>query len=507
MKIYNTLTKKKEEFKPLKQDKVKIYFCGPTVYNYAHIWNLKTYTWNDIVVRTLKFLGYPVETTMNITDIDDKTIRDSIKSWESLKDFTEKYSKIFFDDLKKLNIQKADNVEAISNIIPEMVRMINTMLRRGFAYIWEDNSIYFKISKFPKYWKLANIDLKGLKESARVDNDEYDKETAWDFVLWKAYNPENDWENFWEEEFECAPFSIKGSCLKDWGIIKLKWRPGWHIECSACAMKHFWPQIDIHMWGVDLIFPHHQNEIAQTEACTRKTFSKYWVHHWHLMVDWKKMSKSLWNFYTLKDLEEKFSNIDKNLLYRAIRLNFINWKYRDSIYFSFDKLEANFNTLKKIDETLKTVSRNIVIFSQPHLSPLLKGEGISREFRENMQWLMQDFIASLEDDFNISEALALLYSFNKFVNSGIVKKEFSREELESILDMYEQLDQVFGIMDFSVLEEKQNKIPAEISELFEKRQDAKKNKDFETADKIRDELKEKWYKIIDAREGSRVEMI
>lgn len=487
MKIYNTLTKKKEEFKPLKQDKVKVYFCGPTVYNYAHIGNLKTYTGNDIVVRSLKFLGYPVETTMNITDIDDKTIRDSKIAWESLENFTQKYSDAFFEDIQKLNIHPADNIESISNIIPEMVRMINTMLRRGFAYIWEDNSIYFKISKSPKYWKLANIDLKGLKESARIDNDEYEKEQASDFVLWKAYNKENDWENFWEEEFE------------NWDEkVILKWRPGWHIECSACAMKHFWPQIDIHMWWVDLIFPHHQNEIAQTEACTRKTFSKYWVHHWHLMVDWKKMSKSLNNFYTLRDLEEKFSDIPKSILYRAIRLNFINCKYREWVDLSFEKLKTNITTISKIDETLKTVSRNIKITEE---------KWVSREFREDMQWVMQEFITSLEDDFNIPEALALFYSFGKYVNSWIVEKKFSREELESILDMYEQLDQVLAIIDFSVLEEKEENIPEEITDLFKKRQEAKKSKDFGTADKIRDELLEKWYKIIDAREGSRVERV
>jgi len=517
MKFFNTLTKKKEEFKPLKQDLVKIYFCGPTVYNYAHIWNLKTYTWNDIVVRTLKFLWYNVETTMNITDIDDKTIRDSQKSWENLKDFTQKYTKIFFEDLKKLNIKKADNTEKISNVIPEMVRMINTMLRRWFAYIGEDKSIYFKISKFPKYWKLANIDLKWLKENARINNDEYDKENFWDFVLWKAYNPENDWENFWEEEFELSP-TTQPSPLQEEGVkksplleerarVRLKWRPGWHIECSACAMKHFWPQIDIHMWGVDLIFPHHQNEIAQTESCTRKTFSKYWIHHWHLMVDWKKMSKSLWNFYTLKDLEEKFLSqslpskegiITPSILYRAIRLNFINCKYRDSVNFSFEKLETNFEIIKKIDETLKNIQRNI---------ELVEEKWISREFRENMQGLMQDFIQALEDDFNIPEALALFYSFGKFVNSWISEKKFSKEELNSILDMYKQFNEVFAIMDFSVLEENEKEIPEEILKLFEKRNNAKKEKDFETADKIRDELLEKWYKIIDAREGTRIEKI
>lgn len=494
MQIYNTLTREREEFKSLKDNAVKIYYCGPTVYNFAHIGNLKTYTGNDIIVRAMKFLWYPVQTTMNITDIDDKTIRDSLATWEDLKSFTQKYTKEFFSDLEKLNIIPADNIEPISNVIPEMVRMINTMLKRGFAYLSTDGSIYFKIKKFNKYWKLANLDLGSLKESVRIDNDEYDKDSASDFALWKAYSEEKDWENFWEEEFEI-----------DWKSQKVKWRPGWHIECSACAMKHFGPQIDIHMWGVDLIFPHHQNELAQTEACTRKTFSKYWVHHWHLMVDGKKMSKSLWNFYTLRDLEEKFSNVTKEILYSAIRLNFINCKYRDSVDLSFDKLEANFTTVKRINETIKNVARNIVPLS-------FKGEGlgvrgISREFREDMQWVMQDFIMCLEDDFNMPEALALLFSFQKYVNSWIDEKKFSVEELESIIDMYQQLDEVFWIIDWSVLKEDEEQIPDNITELFKKRNAAKSQKDFALSDKLRDELLEWGWKIIDSREGSRVERI
>ncbi len=493
LKIFNTLSREKEEFKSLKDNIVKVYYCGPTVYNFAHIGNLKTYTGNDVIVRAMKFLWYPVVTTMNITDIEDKIIKTAAENGEKLKDFTQRYTEEFLSDIKKLNIIKADNIEPISNVIPEMVRMINTMLKRGFAYE-ADGSIYFEVKKFKKYWKLAHLDFDGMKESVRVDNDEYDKESAADFALWKWWKDE-DWENFWEEKF-----------MVDGKEKIVKWRPGWHIECSACAMKHFWPQIDIHMWGVDLIFPHHQNEIAQTESCTRKTFSKYWVHHWHLMVDGKKMSKSLWNFYTLRDLEEKFIDIPKNVLYSAIRLNFINCKYRDSVDLSFDKLEANFTTITRINETIKNVVRNIN-------SPLLGGDawkaegGISREFREDMQWLMQDFIAKLEDDFNMPEALALLFSFNKYVNAGIAEKKLSKEELESVIDMYEQLDEVFWIIDWSVLEEKEDEIPEEISKLFEQRNIAKSEKNFETADTLRDELLEKGYKIIDSREGSRVEKI
>ncbi|MCD5380571.1 cysteine--tRNA ligase [Candidatus Gracilibacteria bacterium] len=505
MQIYNTLTREKEEFKSLKDNAVKIYYCGPTVYNYAHIGNLKTYTGNDVIVRAMKFLGYPVQTTMNITDIDDKTIRDSIAAGEDLKSFTEKYTKEFLSDIEKLNIQRADNIEPISNVIPEMVRMINTMLKRGFAYLSEDGSIYYKIKAFKKYGKLANLDMDSLKEAARTDNDEYEKDSASDFALWKAYDNEKDGENFWEETF-----------IIDGKEQKVKGRPGWHIECSACAMKHFGPQIDIHMGGVDLIFPHHQNEIAQTEACTRKTFSKYWVHHGHLMVDGKKMSKSLGNFYTLRDLEEKFcphsvspkgreeaavlgDKVSLTVLYSAIRLNFINCKYRDSVDLSFEKLEANFTTIKRINETIKNVSRNINIEN--------KNIGISREYREDMQGVMQDFIACLEDDFNMPEALALLFSFQKYVNSGIDGQKFSKEELESIIDMYEQLDEVFGIIDWSVLEESEEEIPENIAKLFEKRNTAKSEKDFELSDKLRDELLEGGWKIIDSREGSRVEKV
>ena len=490
MKIYNTASRKIEEFKSLKQDKVKVYFCGPTVYNYAHIWNLRTFVFEDVVVRILRFLWYEVETTMNLTDVDDKTIRDSQKQWEKLKDFTQKYTKIFLNDLEKLQIQKADNIIPVTSLIPQMVRMINTMLRRWYAYISDDGSIYYKVSKFKNYWKFANLDLENLKSSVRIDNDEYDKEKVWDFVLWKAWKKE-DWDNYWEEEFELS---------SDEKII-LKWRPGWHIECSACNMSVFWPQIDLHMWGQDLIFPHHQNEIAQTESCTRKTFSKYWMHSAHLMVNWKKMSKSLWNFYTIEDIEKEFKDINESILYRALRLSFLNWKYRDSIDFSFDKLQANINTIKKIDETIKNIS---------YVSELSKAKEyrvwVTKEFSDYMQDIIQEYILKLEDDINIPEALAIFHSFLKFINTWIKNKDFSYEEYEAIIDMLDTLNYVLQIIDFDVLEE-DNEIPEEILEKFEARNMAKKEKKFELADNLRDELLKAWYKIIDSREWSRVEKI
>ena len=485
MKFFDTKTRKIEEFKPLKQNEVKIYYCGPTVYNYAHIWNLKTHVVEDIVIKTLSFLGYNVKTTMNITDVDDKTIRDSRKVWENLKSFTEKYTKKFLNDTRKLWIKDADKIVPITTVIPEMVRMINTMLKRGVAYISDDGSIYFKISKYKKYGQFANLDMENLKTSVRIDNDEYDKESASDFALWKWWT-EADGVNFWEEEFE-----INGEKKV------VKWRPGWHIECSACAMKHLWQQIDIHMWWEDLIFPHHQNEIAQTEACTRKEFSKYWIHSGHLMVDGKKMSKSLWNFYTLRDIEKKFSEIPKDILYRAIRLSFLNGKYRDSIEFNFWKLEQFFNTIKKIDATLK----NIKDYQQREFEI----EWVSRNFREYLQEIVSRYIEKLEDDFSMPEALAIFYEFMKFVNTGIKDESFSKEEGGSIIDMFKTFDEVLGIMSFDILEKKQEEIPKEILEKLEERNIAKKEKNFELADKLRDELNKKWYIIIDTRDGSRVE--
>ncbi len=496
MRLYDTKTRKVQKFKPLTDREVKIYYCGPTVYNYAHIWNLRTFVFEDIAIKTLKFLGYKVKTAMCLTDVEDKTIKSSIDAWETLKEYTKKYSKIFFDDIEKLWIAKADNPVPVTTVIPEMVRMINTMLNRKNAYMSDDWSIYFDVKSFKWYWKFANLDMSWMKDWVRVDNDEYDKDSAADFVLWKAWK-ESDWENFWNEKF-----------VIDWKNTILKWRPGWHIECSAVCMKYFWKQIDIHMGGIDLIFPHHQNEIAQTEACTRKEFSKYWLHSGHLMVDWKKMSKSLNNFYRLEDIEEKFSWTNKSVLYRAMRLWFINAKYSSQLDFSFSKLEANINAINSIDETLKLVDREI---KKPLPNPPLPGEGtrpswISKDFSNYIQEVMQEYVLQLEDDFNIPEALAVYHDLAKFTNTWIRDGDLSLEEIISIKEMFNTMNQVLWIFDFSILEDWEE-ISEEILKKLEKRNKAKKEKNFELADKLRDELLEDWYKIVDSREGSRIEKI
>lgn len=489
MKIYNTLTKRQEEFKPLRFPEVKIYQCGPTVYNNAHLWNLKTSVVEDVLARTLKYLWYHVIITMNITDIDDKTIRDSQKAWEKLIDFTKKYTDVFLEDIEKLGIELPDNITPISQLIPEMVRMIQTMLNRWYAYLAEDGSIYYDISKFKKYGKLAHLDVSGMKESVRIDNDEYDKESAADFVLWKAWKQE-DGDNFWEETFTLTQW--QGSTKN----IVIKGRPGWHIECSACAMKHCGPQIDIHMWGEDLIFPHHQNELAQTEACTGKQFSKYWIHSGHLMVDGKKMSKSLGNFYTLRDIEEKYPNQPK--LHRAVRLWFINGKYRDQIDFSFGKLEQNIKTLENIDSICKRLTRYMAEYS-----------GVRPEFRDYMQEVIQDYTAALENDFSFSEAFAIISNFWKYVSSELAESRLTRDEQNACVDMYMQFNEVFNILDLSIFESshENQEIPEYIVQKAKQRDQAKSDKNYELSDSLRDEIIAAGYVVTDTKQGTVVEKL
>lgn len=484
--VYNTLSRELERFKPLRQEEVKVYFCGPTPYNFAHIGNLKTYIFEDYVIKTLRFLWYKVKTTMNVTDIDDKTIRDSQKFGEELLPYTQKYTTYFLEDLKKLNVTLADNIVPISTLIDEMVEMINWLIKRWYAYLWDDGSIYYEIKKFKKYGKLAHLDFSWMKTSVRINNDEYDKENAADFALWKAYK-EEDGQNYWEKEFDF-----------NWEKKILKWRPGWHIECSACNMKYFWAQIDIHMWWVDNIFPHHQNEIAQSEWYTWKTFSKYWIHGWHITVNGKKMAKSANNFYTIKDLEEKFSNISKSILYRSIRLSFMNAKYRESVDFSFEKLEQNFNTIKKIDEAIKKLDRVMKSWT-------LEDKKFRRDFREELQDFIGEYCEKLEDDFNMPEALSIFFMYITFANTQIDSWELSIWEANALFDMYKTFDSVLSILDLDVLNSEE--IPAWIMQKFEARNTAKKAKDFALADTLRDELLNLGYKIIDDRSWSRVERI
>ena len=281
-KIYNTMSRAKEELVPLDGKHVRMYTCGPTVYNYAHIGNFRAYMFEDLLRRYIKFCGFGVTQVQNLTDVDDKTIRSSIEQGMALKEYTKKYIDAFFDDLAKLNIEPAEHYPAATDYISDMIALIETLMEKGYAYQSDDGSVYYSIDKFEEYGKLAHLDREGMQSGARVAQDEYDKDNAADFALWKAYVPE-DGDVAWDSP---------------WG----RGRPGWHIECSAMSMNLLGESFDIHTGGVDNIFPHHEDEIAQSEAATGKTYSKYWMHCGYLIVDGKKMSKSLGNFYTLREI-------------------------------------------------------------------------------------------------------------------------------------------------------------------------------------------------------------
>lgn len=480
LQIHNTLTRELETFRPIRQENVKVYYCGPTPYNYAHIGNLRAYLFEDFVVRTLRYLGYRVSTVMNVTDIDDKTIRDSQKLGIPLKQLTEKYAECFLEDLEKLRIVPADKIVPISTLVDDMVAMIQKLIDRGCAYVSEDGSVYYSIAKFPKYGQLAHLDVSGMISNVRIDNDEYDKDSVADFALWKAYDPVADGENVW-----MAKLTVDGK------EIELPGRPGWHIECSACNMRHHGPQIDLHMGGIDNLFPHHQNEVAQTEACTGKPFAKYWMHGGHLLVDNKKMAKSAGNFYTLRDIADKYPGKEA-LVFRAFRIMALQTQYRENFNFTFDRLEAAMRTAEGFDETFRRLSRHRA-----------KPGKVGREFRNELQAYVQAYVAALENDVSTSEALALVSSFQTFVNAVIDSSGLTEPEKEAVIGLFRQFDSVLAIFDFSALESVST--PEDLQVLLDERNAAKLAKDYARADALRDEILGSGFRIVDTKEGSFLE--
>ena len=497
--LYNTLTRTLEPFKPLRQDEVKIYYCWPTPYNYAHIGNLRNYLMDDFVVRIMRYLGYKVKSAMCITDVEDKIIRDSREKWLTRKEFTDFYTAAFLEDCGKIGIIPADNIMPITNLIDDMGEIIDGLIQKWYAYLAEDGSIYYSVSKFRKYGELAHLDFDGMISSVRIKNDEYDKEQAADFALWKAYDAENDGENKW-----AITVTLNGEKKT------IEWRPGWHIECSACNRHFFGDQIDIHMGWVDLVFPHHQNEIAQTEAFTGKQFSKYWLHGGHLLVDNKKMAKSAGNFYTLRDIVEKMKPIDEFFIYRGFRLMGLQNQYRENFNFTFDRLTAAINTICWLDEMMKRLGRALEntppANDERNAHGKMKFHDISREFRENQQYYMQEFIEKLENDFDTVSTMTIVFEFQTYVNTSIDDDLFSHEELKSLIDLLKSWDVVLGILDFSLLESES--IPNEIEALAVARIQAKTEKNWAEADHIRDELKSLGWSMIDEAGGKwRVERI
>ncbi|HLD84931.1 MAG TPA: cysteine--tRNA ligase, partial [archaeon] len=406
LSLFNTMTRKKELFKAAEE--VGIYFCGPTVYDYAHIGNFRSYIFSDLLRRYLEYKNYKVKLVMNITDVDDKTIKGAQKEKMTLREFTAKYENAFFEDVKTLRIKPADFYPRATEHIKEMAEIIRKLLEKGYAYIGDDNSVYYKIKKFKNYGKLSKLKISELKEG-KSSSDEYEKEEAKDFALWKAYSSE-DGDVHWQPE----------------GLPK--GRPGWHIECSAMAQKYL-KSIDIHGGGVDLIFPHHENEIAQSTPAGGKNI-KYWLHCEHLLVDGKKMSKSLGNFFTLRDL------LDKGYNPLAIRFILLSAHYRSQMNFTFAALDS----AKKTVDNINDFAEKIKAYKEK------KNEKENEEMMLLADETKEKFEEAMDDDLNVPAALAALFDMMRTVNREIDAGRADKESLKKIEELMNDFNSVFDIL-------------------------------------------------------------
>lgn len=469
LRLYNTASRQKEMLVPIHNRHVRMYTCGPTVYNFAHIGNFRTYIFEDFLRRTIKFFGFQITQVMNLTDVDDKTIKGAIANRVSLNAFTQPYKDAFFDDLKTLHIESAEYYPAATDYIPEMIHMIEVLLAKGIAYSGGDGSIYFSIQKFPRYGCLSHLHLEELQAGAServIASDEYEKDHIADFVLWKKYDPERDGEIYWE-----SPFG--------------RGRPGWHLECSAMAMKILGETIDIHCGGVDNMFPHHENEIAQSEACSDKSFVKLWMHVEHLLVDHKKMSKSLGNFYTLRDL------LDKGYTGSQVRYLLIQTHYKTQLNFTFQGLEATKNALQRLNDFIQRLME----------IDTLQSDGRVEKLCQNA---LQLFAEALADDLNISAALAVLFDFIREINGLCDAAQVSQIESKKVLELMQKFDSVLGVLSF---EKQEPIIPTELQEAFERRLQARQEKNWQLADDLRKFIHERGYTIEDTPHGARLKKV
>jgi cysteinyl-tRNA synthetase len=406
IRLYNTLSRQVDEFKPLEGNTVRMYTCGPTVYAYAHIGNFRTFLFQDILRRYLKYAGYVMNHVINLTDVDDNTIRESKAAGMPLRAYTDKYIEAFLADRQLLNLEEPEHLIRATDSIPEMLKLIQTLVDKGFAYASE-GSIYYKVSAFPPYGQLAHIDFSGVRDGARVDSDRYDKENARDFVLWKAAK---EGEPLWETPFGPG-------------------RPGWHIECSAMSMKFLGETFDIHSGGSDLIFPHHENEIAQSEAASGKPFVKVWVHAEHLIVNGEKMSKSLGNFFTLRDL------IYKGYKPSAVRYLLASVPHRKPLNFSFEGLHQ---AQQSIDR-LRNFRYRLTKESFP--------AGESSALQARAQEARQKFEAALDDNLNTAGALGAIFDMVREGNTAMDGGEFHDADRGAFLDTLERWDRIFAVLE------------------------------------------------------------
>ena len=460
LKLTNTLTGNLEPFSPDNGNTVRMYTCGPTVYDFAHIGNLRTFVFEDILRRHLRGKGWTLKHVMNITDIDDKIINKAIETGQDIKTYTAPYTEAFFKDCETLRIERPDIVTPATDYIPEMIDLVGRLIQSGYAYP-EGESIYYRISRFPSYGRLSRLDKRELKLGARIDVDEYEKEEPRDFVLWKA--PKHEKEPRWE-----APFGTG--------------RPGWHIECSAMAMKQLGETLDIHCGGVDNIFPHHENEIAQSEAVTGKPFARFWIHGEHLLVEGEKMAKSKGNFYTLRDL------IDRGYDPLAIRYLLVSVPYRKQLNFTFEGLDAARSSLDRIKEFLFRLKSSKF---KPGRNPAILA--VLTTARKQLD-------AALDDDLNTAQALAAVFGLIKEGNIALTEGALEEENRSEILQWFEVVEQRLGIVPTV---EALVHVDEKVDSLIAQRNEARRNRDFAKADRIRQQLLDLDVIIEDTREGTK----
>jgi cysteinyl-tRNA synthetase len=469
IRLHNTLSGETQPFVPQRPGEVGMYTCGPTVYDYAHIGNYRTFVFQDILRRFLKLRGYKLNHVMNLTDVDDRIIAKAASAGVSIRDFTQKYVQAFFDDCKTLSIEAPEHWIRATDHIPEMVALIEKLQQKSFTYNGE-GSIYYRIAKFPDYGKLSKIDVTGIQTGVRVDNDRYEKESARDFALWKAPKPG---EHFWETSIGPG-------------------RPGWHIECSAMAMKYLGETLDIHTGGIDLAFPHHENEIAQSEAATGKPFARYWLHAEHLLVEGEKMSKSLGNFFTLRDL------FAKGYKPSAVRFALASVPYRRQLNFTFEGLQQAVSAIDRL--------RNFADRLKQGKFPAGNQPGTA----ERIAKAATDFDAGLSDDLNTAMALAAVYDFVREANIAMDKGEFREGDVTAAQEFFATFDKVFAVVADNDAEKLQAlgygdaAAPgdAEVEKLIAERQDARKRRDFAASDRIRRELADRGIILEDSKDGS-----
>jgi cysteinyl-tRNA synthetase len=461
LRFHNNLTDRIEEFQPLEDNNVRMYICGPTVWNFAHIGNFRSFTFGDILRRYLKFKGYNVTHVMNLTDVDDRIISESKKAGKTIDEFVQPYIEAFWEDCDALGLERPEIAPRATEHIAEMIEIIQTLLDNGKAYE-SDGSIYFRISAFPEYGKLSKIKFEGniVGGSERIDTDKYDKEDARDFALWKLVG--EDEEPGWD-----APFG--------------RGRPGWHIECSAMAMKYLGETFDIHAGGIDLQFPHHENEIAQSEGATGKLFAKYWLHGEFLKVDNEKMAKSLGNDFTLRDI------IARGFKPTAIRYLLFSVPYSKQLNFTFEGLKGAESTIERLQDFRRRLAEAKV------------ESGLNAEVERFALDALRDFEAAMDDDLNTSQALAAVHNLVRETNTAMANDALREDDKNLVLDAIEKFDSVLGVFGTNDAE----MLDAEIESLIEERQEARRQRNFARSDEIRDLLAEKGIILEDTKDGVR----